>query len=144
MQSTAAGGSPAVYDRIGIGYRKVRCPDPRLAALIDGALGDARTVVNVGAGAGSYEPADREVTAVEPSQVTDGFQVAHWRRPESCLDPVVRAASSTLATLGPAAVEPGIARLRADLESGEWRRRHAGLLAQESVDYGYRLLIAGA
>ncbi|MFE3938866.1 class I SAM-dependent methyltransferase, partial [Streptomyces goshikiensis] len=69
MESTAAGGSPAVYDRIGIGYRKVRRPDPRLAALIDGALGDARTVVNVGAGAGSYEPADREVTAVEPSRV---------------------------------------------------------------------------
>jgi len=44
-----------------------RQPDPRITAYIDAALGDARTVVNVGAGAGSYEPADREVTAVEPS-----------------------------------------------------------------------------
>ena len=40
---------------------------PRIAARIDAALGDARTVLNVGAGAGSYEPPDREVTAVEPS-----------------------------------------------------------------------------
>jgi ubiquinone/menaquinone biosynthesis C-methylase UbiE len=44
-----------------------RQPDPRIAAYVHDALGDAQTVVNVGAGAGSYEPADREVTAVEPS-----------------------------------------------------------------------------
>jgi SAM-dependent methyltransferase len=59
----------AAYDRIGVGYRQVRRPDPRIAAQIEAALGDARTVLNVGAGAGSYEPADREVTAVEPSRV---------------------------------------------------------------------------
>jgi SAM-dependent methyltransferase len=41
--------------------------DPRIAARVDGALGNARTVLNVGAGTGSYEPADREVTPVEPS-----------------------------------------------------------------------------
>ena len=57
----------AAYDRIGRGYSNVRRPDPRIAARIDAALGDARTVLNVGAGAGSYEPPDREVTAVEPS-----------------------------------------------------------------------------
>jgi SAM-dependent methyltransferase len=57
----------APYDRIGRGYRNARRPDPRIAAHIEAALGDARTVVNVGAGAGSYEPADRDVTAVEPS-----------------------------------------------------------------------------
>ncbi|HEY4779117.1 MAG TPA: class I SAM-dependent methyltransferase [Solirubrobacterales bacterium] len=55
------------YDRIGLGYAKTRRADPRIAAWIDAALGDARTVLNVGAGAGSYEPADRQVTAVEPS-----------------------------------------------------------------------------
>jgi SAM-dependent methyltransferase len=59
----------AAYDRIGVGYRQVRRPDPRIAARIEAALGDARSVVNVGAGTGSYEPADREVTAVEPSRV---------------------------------------------------------------------------
>jgi SAM-dependent methyltransferase len=55
------------YDRLGVGYTAVRREDPRLAEGIRTALGDARTVVNVGAGAGSYEPADLEVTAVEPS-----------------------------------------------------------------------------
>ena len=59
----------ARYDRIGQGYAGYRTPDPRIAAQIDRALGDARTVVNVGAGTGSYEPADREVVAVEPSAV---------------------------------------------------------------------------
>lgn len=57
----------ATYDRIGRGYSNVRRPDPRIAARIDAALGDARTVLNVGAGTGSYEPTSREVTAVEPS-----------------------------------------------------------------------------
>ena len=56
-----------LYDRIGGTYRATRRPDPRLAALIHEALGDARSVLNVGAGTGSYEPADREVLAVEPS-----------------------------------------------------------------------------
>ncbi|MFF4101232.1 class I SAM-dependent methyltransferase [Streptomyces sp. NPDC001903] len=242
----------AAYDRIGIGYKNVRRPDPRLGALIRQALGGARTVVNVGAGAGSYEPEDAEVTAVDPSQVmldqhpgprkvkagaeelpfadgafdaamavltvhhwpdphrglrelrrvsrrqavftwdpehrpelwvveeylpeireldgarftplaevvqamdahtvlpfpiphdfTDGFQSAHWRRPEAYLDPAVRAASSTFATLPPSVVEPAMERLRADLASGAWQRRHAHLLGRESVDYGYRLVVAG-
>jgi SAM-dependent methyltransferase len=59
----------AAYDRIGIGYGEIRRPDPRIAARIEAALGEARTVLNVGAGTGSYEPAEREVTAVEPSEV---------------------------------------------------------------------------
>jgi len=59
--------SEAVYGRIGRGYANTRRADPRIAAPIEQALGDARTVLNVGAGAGSYEPVDREVTAVEPS-----------------------------------------------------------------------------
>ena len=57
-----------LYDRLGIGYGALRRPDPRLAAAVEGALGpDATTVVNVGAGAGSYEPHGRTVVAVEPS-----------------------------------------------------------------------------
>ncbi len=55
-----------VYDRIGMGYAGRRRPDPRWAASVQEALGGARTVVNVGAGAGSYEPTGR-VVAVEPS-----------------------------------------------------------------------------
>ena len=57
------------YDRIGSGYREHRRPDPRIAAQVHAALGEAVTIVNVGAGAGSYEPADRRVVAVEPSDV---------------------------------------------------------------------------
>jgi SAM-dependent methyltransferase len=57
----------ALYDEIGVGYRARRRPDPRLAAAITRALGETETVVNVGAGAGSYEPADRSVVAVEPA-----------------------------------------------------------------------------
>lgn len=56
------------YDRMGFGYGAVRRPDPRIAARIEAALGDAASVLNVGAGTGSYEPADREVTAVEPAR----------------------------------------------------------------------------
>ncbi|MFI0901470.1 MerR family transcriptional regulator [Streptomyces sp. NPDC020983] len=58
-----------LYERIGSGYPATRRTEPRIAAQIWEALGDARTVLNVGAGTGSYEPADREVTAVEPSAV---------------------------------------------------------------------------
>ncbi len=55
------------YEEIGGGYAGKRRGDPRIAARIHAALGDAETVVNVGAGAGSYEPGDRWVLAVEPS-----------------------------------------------------------------------------
>ncbi|NYE95523.1 SAM-dependent methyltransferase [Psychromicrobium silvestre] len=57
----------ANYGQIGLGYSNYRRPEPLIAQYIETALGDARTVLNVGAGAGSYEPRDREVTAVEPS-----------------------------------------------------------------------------
>lgn len=55
------------YDAHGAGYALQRRADPAIAAHLHAALGDARTVVNVGAGAGAYEPTDRHVTAVEPS-----------------------------------------------------------------------------
>ena len=59
--------SGPVYDRIGRTYTNTRRPDPRIAAAIMRGLGGAKVVVNVGAGAGAYEPADRTVVAVEPS-----------------------------------------------------------------------------
>ena len=62
-------GRVALYDRIGRSYTATRRTEPRIAARLWEALGDARTVLNVGAGTGSYEPADREVLAVEPSAV---------------------------------------------------------------------------
>ncbi|HEY1689282.1 MAG TPA: class I SAM-dependent methyltransferase [Solirubrobacteraceae bacterium] len=57
------------YEQIGAGYSRTRRTDPRIAASIFAALGDAKTVVNVGAGTGSYEPPDRDVLAVEPSEL---------------------------------------------------------------------------
>lgn len=65
------------YDAHGSGYTKVRRPDPRIAARVVGALGDARTVLNVGAGAGSYEPTDRYVAAVEPSATMRAQRPSH-------------------------------------------------------------------
>jgi SAM-dependent methyltransferase len=57
----------ALYDSIGINYAELRKPDPRIAKTIAQALGAAKAVLNVGAGTGSYEPADRQVVAVERS-----------------------------------------------------------------------------
>jgi SAM-dependent methyltransferase len=232
----------------------VRREEPRIAARIRDALGDARTVLNVGAGAGAYEPEDLEVTAVEPSGVMraqrppgaapvmdapaealpfpddsfdaamavlsdhhwsdqakglaemrrvarrrvlftwegstaldswlvrdyfpgfsrfsreardlrlmlerlgggriepvpiphdciDGFFHAYWRRPEAYLEEEVRAGISVFSLLPPEEVAAGLKRLRADLGSGEWRRRNAALLGLEELDLGYRLVIAGA
>lgn len=243
----------ALYDTIGTTYAIARRPDPRIGALIEAALGDAQTVVNVGAGAGSYEPA-QTVLAVDPSPVmigqrpsasaaavraraealplddnvvdaamalltvhhwtdlaaglaelkriarrrvviltwdhrvtrefwllseymheidlledaravpidrlvdllggarvetvpvphdcTDGFGAAYWRRPEAYLDPVVRGGMSMMSQHGAAAVQPGLARLATDLESGRWHERHGDLLQRDQLDAGYRLLIA--
>ena len=243
----------ARYDAIGRTYTATRGTDPRIAARIWDALGDARTVVNVGAGTGSYEPPYRDVTAVEPSAVMiaqrppgaapavqasaealpfedasfdaamavltlhhwsdlragcaelrrvardrvvvfswdpsyvgrmwlgpeyfpqysredaegfpslaeqaaafgdaavevvpipwdcrDGFFSAFWRRPEAYLDPAVRAGISTLAKRSEDELAEGLARLRADLDSGAWARRHADLLERDELDLGYRLLV---
>jgi SAM-dependent methyltransferase len=77
------------YERIGHGYARLRREDPRIAARIAAALGDARTVVNVGAGAGSYEPRDRHVIAVEPSDVMAAQRPAE-------LPPAIRATAGRL------------------------------------------------
>jgi SAM-dependent methyltransferase len=61
--------SMARYDTIGCGYSGRRRPDPRIERIVTAALGDVESVVNVGAGVGSYEPTDRAVVAVEPSVV---------------------------------------------------------------------------
>jgi hypothetical protein len=55
------------YDKLGAGYRRTRVPDPRIGRLIEHSLGDAASVLNVGAGTGAYEPAGIAVVAVEPS-----------------------------------------------------------------------------
>lgn len=233
--------SEAVYDRIGNGYARYRCPDPRIAARIDAAIGDATSVVNVGAGTGSYEPlgaiavdpsrtmidqrvatnamvqgvaealpfADEsfdvalavitihhwpdvqagvaelrrvsrrqvivtfdadvhnahwifdyvpEVVALGvlppisslgashievvdvPCDCTDQFLVAPWRCPEQYLDRGARAGMSGLALIDQGVVDAAMARLAADLRSGEWARRYGHLLDLESLDVGLRIL----
>jgi SAM-dependent methyltransferase len=77
------------YDMIGIDYAQLRRPDPRIAAMIERALGDAQTVINVGAGTGSYEPLGRHVTAVEPS-----IEMIRQRPPDAA--PVVQASAEDL------------------------------------------------
>jgi len=95
MPGRAATVSPQVsqlgerYEEIGHGYARLRREDPRIAARIQAALGDARTVVNVGAGAGSYEPRDRHVIAVEPSDVMAAQRPAE-------LSPAIRATAGRL------------------------------------------------
>ncbi len=68
----------ADYGLIGRRYSAYRLPDPHIHQRILDALGDARTVLNVGAGAGSYEPVDRVVTAVEPSAAMRAQRPAHY------------------------------------------------------------------
>jgi SAM-dependent methyltransferase len=79
----------ALYDRIGEGYAAARRGDPRLAAIIERALGAAERVVNVGAGTGNYEPSGRQVTAVEPSA-----EMIRQRPPGAA--PVVQASAEAL------------------------------------------------
>lgn len=86
---TAHEGAVARYDAIGHGYARTRREDPRFRAQIHAALADARTVVNVGAGAGAYEPSDRHVIAVEPSDV-----MAAQRTRD--LAPAIRASAGSL------------------------------------------------
>ena len=239
-----------VYDTIGCGYAGIRKPDPRIAETLRRALADADSVVNVGAGAGSYEPLDQNVVAVEPAltmiaqrparsapvvqatamslafrrdsfdtalailtvhhwpdkalgfrelrrvarrrvvvltwdpaapgfwltdyfpeileidrplfpaitdfehafggvtagtvwiphDCSDGFLGAYWRRPAAYLDARVRGAISTFSKLSD--VGPGLGRLSADLDSGEWRRKYGKLLESTEIDVGYRLIVA--
>ena len=239
----------ARYDTIGIQYAELRKPDPRIAKIIESALGSARTILNVGAGTGSYEPSDRSVVAIEPSlemirkrgpaaapaiqasandlpfgdgafdasmailtihhwpdkeaglremrrvtrgrivlltfdpshrpwlteylpqladldeaqmpaisdyerymgpvrimpvpvphDCSDGFLYAYWRRPGAYLDACIRSGSSSFWAIGD--VEPGLEKLKRDLETGEWARRYSALLTLESYDAGYRLVIS--
>jgi SAM-dependent methyltransferase len=79
MDTRYADGSAGDFDYaiVGNDYSRYRRPDRRIAARIEDLLGEARDILNVGAGAGSYEPADREVVAVEPSASMRAQRPAH-------------------------------------------------------------------
>ncbi|MFK4790818.1 class I SAM-dependent methyltransferase [Microbacterium sp. ZW T5_56] len=114
----------ADYGRIGRDYQSYRRADARISAEIQAAFGGARTVVNVGAGAGSYEPTDRAVTAVEPSAVMRS------QRPEH-LSPAIDAVAEAL----PFADDTFDAAL-ATFTVHQWRDRAAGLREMRRVARG--------
>jgi SAM-dependent methyltransferase len=90
-QPLTAHGGPraAAYERIGRGYSVSRQPDPRIARRLHEALGDAATVLNVGAGTGNYEPRDRFVVALEPA-----VEMLRQRDPDAA--PPVRAVAEAI------------------------------------------------
>jgi SAM-dependent methyltransferase len=104
-----------LYDEIGIGYQQRRRPDPRLAAAISRALNRTETVVNVGAGTGSYEPVDRAVIAVEPAMT-----MIRQRRAGTA--PVVQASATELPFR-----DDGFAAALAILTVHHWPDRARGL-----------------
>jgi SAM-dependent methyltransferase len=112
------------YQRLGQGYASRRRTDPRIARLVHDALGPARTVVNVGAGAGSYEPADRRLVAVEPSAA-----MIAQRGPDAA--PVVRAVAQSL-PLPDGAVDAAMAMVTIH----QWPDAIAGLRELRRVSRG--------
>ncbi len=115
----------ARYDAIGEGYSTTRREDPELRARIHAALGDARTIVNVGAGAGSYEPVDRHVIAVEPSDVMAAQRPRH-------LSPALRGTAGSL-PLRDASVDAAMAILTLH----HWdREQRAGIRELRRVSRG--------
>ncbi len=106
----------AEYDEIGRSYTATRREDPRLAAAIWAALGDAQSILNVGAGAGAYEPKDREVLALDPSEV----MIA--QRPEGAA-PVMRGSAEAI-PLRDGSVDAAMAIL----SDHHWSDRRAGLV----------------
>lgn len=111
----------ATYDELGRGYSAARRTDPRIAAHIEAALGEARTVLNVGAGTGSYEPGSRELTAVEPSAV----MIA--QRPEGAA-PVIQAGAEALPF-----EDDSFDVAMAIISDHHWRDREAGLAEMRRV-----------
>jgi SAM-dependent methyltransferase len=111
----------ATYDELGRGYSTARRTDSRIAAHVEAALGEARTVLNVGAGTGSYEPGSRELTAVEPSAV----MIA--QRPEGAA-PVIQASAEALPF-----EDDSFDVAMAIISDHHWRDREAGLAEMRRV-----------
>lgn len=130
-RATDGSAGDADYGTIGRAYSAYRRPDPRIAAAIITALGDARTVLNVGAGAGGYEPADRHVTAVEPSAAMRAQRPAH-------LAPAVDATAEEL----PFPDEAFDAAM-ATFSVHQWRDLAAGLREMRRVARGPVVILTG-
>ncbi|MHA7984767.1 methyltransferase domain-containing protein [Rathayibacter sp. CAU 1779] len=121
----------ADYSVIGVGYARYRRPEPAFASAIADALGDAMTLVNIGAGAGSYEPTELDVTAVEPSAAMRA------QRPVGSA-PVVDAIAERL----PFADDAFDAAL-ASFTVHQWRDLRAGLREARRVTSGPVVILTG-
>lgn len=119
----------ANYDIIGIHYAALRRPDPRIGAAVHEALGSAQTVLNVGAGTGSYEPADRVVTAIEPS-----LEMIRRRRPSAA--PVIQACAEHLPF-----DDDAFDAAMAILTIHHWRDKQTGLHELRRVTQGRIVLL---
>lgn len=119
----------ARYDSIGLNYASLRLPDPRIAAMIIDALGPGESVLNVGAGTGSYEPLDRQVTAVEPSAT-----MIAQRTPSMAV--VVQASAESL-PFGDASFDASMAILTVH----HWQNLAAGLREMRRVTRGRIVLL---
>ena len=113
------------YETRGVGYSVGRRPDPRWQEAIDSVIGDAKRVINIGAGTGSYEPSGRALIAVEPSEVMVG------QRPRSAA-PVVMAAAENVPIVS------GWADLAMTLLS----LHHWTNVVMNSLDAGFRLVVS--
>jgi len=118
------------YDSMGINYAELRKPDPRIARYITHALGDASTVLNVGAGTGSYEPADRQVTAVEPSR-----EMIRQRKPGAV--PAIEACAESLPF-----PDKSFDASMAILTIHHWTDKRAGLREMRRVTRGPVVLLS--
>lgn len=124
------------YERHGTAYTRHRRPDPRIAAAVTYALGDAATVLNVGAGAGSYEPTDRCVLAVEPSAAS--ITVHHWEPPQAGLAELGRAARDRVVVL-----TFDLAHLPSSQQDHRaWDAAHGHLRGGDSCAGSLRLVVA--
>ncbi len=126
MTDRKADGSAgdADYGTIGAGYADYRRPDPRILAAIEDAFGDAATIINVGAGAGSYEPVDRDVTAIEPS--------ASMRAQRPATLPAAIDATAEALPFADGRFEAGLASFTVH----QWSDLHAGLRELRRVTTG--------
>jgi hypothetical protein len=86
----------------------------------------------------------RDVQTLEvPRECRDGFLGANWARPESYLDPIVRAGMSGIQLLDQDVIDRAVAQLASDINDGSWARRNAELVHLDALDVGFRLVIAG-
>ena len=86
--------------------------------------------------------ATKSIPLPVPRDMQDGVLGAFWCRPEAYLDPAVRANCSGLALADPNVIARGVAALEKDLSRGAWNQRHAEFADLDSIDLGYRLLVA--